>query len=114
MIDVPRADTASSRIAACIGEPARARMLYCLMDGHARTGTELAIIAGVSASTASVHLSRLRRERLVTVRAQGKHRYYSLEGPKVAAALEALTVVAGATRTRYVSNTPSRLRFART
>src|ERR1700726_1854181 len=31
------ADAAASRIAAAIGEPARARILYCLMDGHART-----------------------------------------------------------------------------
>jgi alkylated DNA nucleotide flippase Atl1 len=35
-------DLAVSRIAAAIGEPARARMLYNLMDGHARTSTELA------------------------------------------------------------------------
>src|SRR5580698_5687895 len=41
-------DTAVSRIAAAIGEPARARMLFCLMDGHARTGTELAVVANVS------------------------------------------------------------------
>lgn len=31
------ADLAASSIAAAIGEPARARMLYSLMDGHART-----------------------------------------------------------------------------
>src|SRR6266566_1635488 len=37
-------DAAISRIASAIGEPARARMLYCLMDGHARTSTELAIV----------------------------------------------------------------------
>ena len=95
MTDQHPADVGGSRIAACIGEPARARMLYCLLDGHARTSTELAIIAGVAASTASVHLARLKRERLVTAMAQGKHRYYRLEGPKIAAALEALMVIAG-------------------
>jgi DNA-binding transcriptional ArsR family regulator len=89
-------------------------MLYCLLDGHARTSTELAIVAGVSASTASVHLARLKRERLVTALAQGKHRYYSLHSPRVAAALEALTVLAGEPRERFVPNTPNRLRFART
>ncbi|HEY3784055.1 MAG TPA: helix-turn-helix domain-containing protein [Steroidobacteraceae bacterium] len=108
------ADVAGSRVAACIGEPARARMLYCLLDGHARTSTELAIVAGVSASTASAHLARLRRERLVASLAQGKHRYYRLHGPRVAAALEALMVVAGESRTRFVPSTPNRLRFART
>ena len=49
-------DAAVSAIASAIGEPARARMLYCLMDGHARTSTELAVVAGVTPSTASVHL----------------------------------------------------------
>ena len=58
-------DVEVSRIASAIGEPARARMLYCLMDGHARTSTELAMVAEVSPSTASVHLNRLKTARLV-------------------------------------------------
>src|ERR1700677_3751019 len=91
-----RTDLAVSRIAAAIGEPARACMLYCLMDGHARTSTELAIVAEVSPSTASVHLSRLKTERLVKVLVQGRHRYYSLEGPNEGSALEGLSVLAGA------------------
>lgn len=105
-----------SRVAAAIGEPARARMLCCLMDGHARTSTELAIVAEVSPSTASVHLHRLTAERLVRVAAQGKHRYYSLEGPRVARLVEGLTVVAGAGKwsAKFVSTTPNRLRAART
>jgi DNA-binding transcriptional ArsR family regulator len=107
-------DDAASRIAAAIGEPARARMLYCLMDSHARTSTELAVVAGVSPSTASVHLQRLKMERLVKVLVQGKHRYYSLEGPDVARVLEGLSVLAGGSRGRFVPNTPNRLRAART
>src|SRR5258706_6353964 len=108
------ADLAVSRIAAAIGEPARARMLYCLMDGHARTSTELAIVADVSPSTASVHLLRLKTEHLVRVLVQGKHRYYSLEGPRVASALEELSVLAGSPRGKRVPRTPVRLRAART
>jgi DNA-binding transcriptional ArsR family regulator len=107
-------DSAVSRIAAAIGEPARARMLYSLVDGHARTSTELAIAAEVSPSTASAHLNRLKTERLVKVLVQGKHRYYSLEGPNVARALEGLSVLAGGSRGQFVPNTPSRLRAART
>jgi DNA-binding transcriptional ArsR family regulator len=103
-----------SRIAAAIGEPARARILYCLLDGHARTSTELALVAEVSPSTASVHLAHLRDRGLVRVLAQGKHRYYSLEGAHTAAALEALMVVAIGRDNRFVSNTPQRLRAART
>jgi DNA-binding transcriptional ArsR family regulator len=105
---------AASSIAAAIGEPARARMLYALLDGRARTATELAALADVTPSTASVHLGRLRAERLVGVAAQGKHRYYSLGGADVADALEALSVLAGRSRDRFVPNTPMRLRAART
>src|SRR5271155_5387977 len=108
------ADAALARIAAAIGEPGRARMLLSLIDGHARTSTERAIVAEVSPSTASVHLNRLKTERLVKVAVQGKHRYYSLEGPNVAAALEGLSVLAGGSGASFVPNTPSRLRAART
>ena len=107
-------DTAVSRIASAIGDPARARILYSLSDGHARTSTELAVVAGVSPSTASAHLSRLMAERLIQVHAQGKHRYYRLEGPNVAAVLEGLSVLAGGDQSKFVPNTPDRLRFART
>ncbi len=107
-------DEAASAIAAAIGEPARARMLYCLADGRARTSTELAMVAEVSPSTASVHLQRLKTQRLVKLFAQGKHRYYSLEGANVAAALEALSVLAGGARDAFLPNTPNPLRAART
>jgi DNA-binding transcriptional ArsR family regulator len=108
------ADAAVSRIAAAIGEPPRARMLYCLVDGRARTSTELAMVAEVKPSTASVHLHRLEKERLVKVLAQGKHRYYRLAGEDVAAALEALSVLAGGFRNSFVPHTPNRLLAART
>jgi DNA-binding transcriptional ArsR family regulator len=107
-------DVAVSRIAAAIGEPARARMLYWLVDGHARTSTELAMVADVSPSTASVHLNRLKTAHLVKVFVQGKHRYYSLDGPHVAGALEGLSILAGVSRGPFVPNTPSPLRAART
>jgi len=107
-------EAAVSKIAAAIGEPARARMLYCLIDGRARTSTELAVVANVTPSTASVHLHRLKTQRLVRVSAQGKHRYYSLEGANVGTALEALSVLVGEPRDTFVPNTPSRLRAART
>jgi DNA-binding transcriptional ArsR family regulator len=107
-------DAAVSAIAAAIAAPARAQMLYCLMDGRARTSTELAMIAGVTPSTASVHLHRLKRQRLVKVITQGKHRYYSLAGTDVAATLEALGVLAGARRTTAATpEPPSAMRAAR-
>lgn len=114
-MNVEPQEPAIATIAASIGEPARARMLSCLIDGRARTSTELAVIAGVTPSTASVHLQRLKTQRLVKVFAQGKHRYYSLGGANVAAALEALSVLAGSgSRKPFVPNTPNPLRAART
>lgn len=113
-MNVERGEGDLSGVAAAIAEPSRARMLCCLMDGHARTSTELAVVAEVSPSTASVHLARLKEQRLVSVLAQGKHRYYSLASASVAAAIEALMVVAGGSRQHFVPGTPSRLRAART
>lgn len=108
------ADHHLSRVAGAIAEPARARMLCSLLDGHARTATELSVVAEVSASTASAHLTRLKDDHLVTQLAQGKHRYYQLADADVAAALEALLVVAGLPRQQFIPNTPDRLRNART
>lgn len=113
-MDVEYAESPVSGIAAAIAEPARTRILYALLDGRARTSTELAIVAEVSPSTASVHLARLRERRLLKMHAQGKHRYYSLADAQVAAALEALSVLAGQPRGAFEPNTPHRLRAART
>src|SRR5207249_2310918 len=87
-----------SKFAAAIGEPARVRILHCLLDGRARTSTELAVVADVTPSTTSVHLNRLKTERLVKVLVPGKHRYYSLHGPDVAGALETLSIIAYGSR----------------
>ncbi len=89
-------------------------MLYCLLDDRARTSTELAVIAGVNASTGSVHLSKLHEAGLVTVIAQGKHRFYRLKDAKVAGVLEGLGVLAGSSHTGFVPTTPDPLRAART
>ncbi len=108
------ADGGLARVAAAIADPARARMLGALLDGHARTSTELAVLAGVSPPTASSHLARLRERRLVETLAQGKHRYHRLAGGGVARALEALMVLADSPRPPFVPTTPARLRQART
>ncbi|NCE93516.1 helix-turn-helix transcriptional regulator [Pseudomonas sp. L13] len=107
-------DTAISRVAGAIAEPARTKMLCSLMDGHARTSTELAVIADVSASTASAHLARLKEDGLVKLHTQGRHRYFSLADAHVAQAIEALMVISRNAQTSFVSTTPSRLQLART
>ncbi|WP_215405674.1 ArsR family transcriptional regulator [Janthinobacterium sp. JC611] len=111
---VPSADMGLAQLAGAIAEPARARMLCSLLDGHARTATELAALAEVGASTASAHLSRLREDGLLSMLAQGKHRYYRLASAEVGQALEALLVVAGVAATPFTPTTPDRLRHART
>jgi DNA-binding transcriptional ArsR family regulator len=107
-------DAALSQVAGAIAEPARTKMLCALMDGHARTSTEMAVIAEVSTSTASAHLARLKDDGLITLHTQGRHRYYSLAGPSVAQAIEGLMVISRNSAKAFVPSTPTRLQFART
>lgn len=79
-----------SRVAALIGDPARASMLSALMRGQALTAAELACEAGIAPPTASAHLARLLDGGLARVRPQGRHRYYTLASAEVAALLETL------------------------
>jgi DNA-binding transcriptional ArsR family regulator len=64
-------------IAVLIGEPARAKMLWNLLDGRAYTAGELAIVADISGTSASNHLARLLGAELLKVEKQGRHRYFS-------------------------------------
>jgi DNA-binding transcriptional ArsR family regulator len=75
---------------AAIGDPSRAAMLVALMGGVSLPASELARVAGVSASTATSHLRALLGCGFVAVRAQGRHRYYTLSSEDVAAALDQL------------------------
>lgn len=81
-------------VAALIGDPARANMLTALMSGKALTATELAREAGVTAQTASSHLTKLREGGLVGMRKQGRHKYFSLASEDVAHLLESLMGIA--------------------
>jgi DNA-binding transcriptional ArsR family regulator len=82
--------------AALIAEPARAAMITALLDDRPLAAGELARLAGVSPATASAHLARLLNGGLVTMIKQGRHRYYHLAGPEVAAAMEALAHLSSA------------------
>ncbi len=86
-----------AEIAALAGEPTRAVMLHALMDARALTASELARHAGVTPQTASGHLARLAAAGLVSVAAQGRHRYHQLASPEVAAMLESIMQVAAIT-----------------
>ncbi len=95
---VPETDL--SGVAALIGEPARAAMLTALMDGLALPAGELAELSGISPQTASAHLQKLLEGELLVVESHGRHRYYRLKDETVAAALEALMVLAPAPKVR--------------
>ncbi|MGH8179288.1 MAG: ArsR/SmtB family transcription factor [Steroidobacter sp.] len=82
------------RVAALIGDHARAQTLTALLAGRALTATELANIAGVTRQTISTHLSKLRAARLIAVESQGRHRYFRLANAEVAHLLENLMGVA--------------------
>jgi DNA-binding transcriptional ArsR family regulator len=79
--------------AALIADPTRASILRSLMPDRPLAAGELARMAGVSAATASFHLAKLLEGGLIAVARQGRHRYYRLAGPEVAAAIEALGLI---------------------
>ncbi|UUX49891.1 helix-turn-helix domain-containing protein [Nisaea acidiphila] len=77
-------------IGSLIGDPARANMLTTLMSGKALTASELAAEAGITAQTASSHLSKLEGAGLLTQRKQGRHRYFAIADDEVGNLLEAM------------------------
>ena len=104
-----------ARIAALIGDSARAEVLTALMADRALTATELADIAGVTKQTISAHLAKLLDAGLIAVESQGRHRYFRLADRDVAHLLESLMNVAfraGAVRLRASPREPA-LRRAR-
>lgn len=104
-----------ARVAALLGDPARAEALTALLTDRALTATELAAIAGVTKQTMSAHLSKLLEASLVSVDQQGRHRYFRLANEDVGALLESLMGVAyrtGAVRLVSSPREPA-LRMAR-
>ena len=79
--------------AALIGDPARAAMLYALMDGRAFTAGELAQVAGITPPTASGHLAQLVTAGMLAVEPQGRHRYFRIASAEIGAILEGLMLV---------------------
>ena len=108
-----------SWIGALLADPGRAAMLWALMDGSARPAGELTMIAGLSPSAASAHLARLTEGGLLAVEVRGRHRYFRIATPDIAASIEALANVAQATAPqraapRTARTVPVDMRYART
>jgi len=109
-------DANIAAVAALIGDEARAAMLLALVTGRPLSASELAALARVRPQTASSHLAKLVRGSLLHVERQGRFRYYRVANPDVAAAIEALGVIAPTKRVRALGATIKQqaLRLART
>jgi len=79
-----------ARIGALLGDNTRARMLSTLMHGKALTASELARDAGVTAQTATTHLTKLESGGLLALRKQGRHKYFTVASEEVATLIESL------------------------
>lgn len=90
------ADASIAPVAFLLADRARATILLALADGRVLPACDLALQAGVKAPTASAHLARLVDGGLLAVERQGRHALYRLASPRVARALEALSVLAPA------------------
>ncbi len=103
-------------VAALMADPSRAAALMELTDGRALPPSELAAVAGVSRSTMSEHLAKLRDAGFVAVERGGRNRYYRLAGPELATAVEALAALAPRTEVRSLrqANRAGALGAART
>jgi DNA-binding transcriptional ArsR family regulator len=112
--------TLMTRVASLLADPARATMLWALIDGTSRPAGELAFAANVSAPSASAHLAKLVEGGLLTAEAQGRHRYYSLANAEAARLLESVASFSAAVRPRtprppaLVRTMPSQFLHART
>jgi DNA-binding transcriptional ArsR family regulator len=103
MLPGPGADGQSlARLASLLADATRAGMCLALLDGRAWTAGELAKLAGVAPSTASVHLTQLVAGGLLTEEHQGRHRYVRIASPAVAEMIEDLAgrAAPGATAAR--------------
>jgi DNA-binding transcriptional ArsR family regulator len=108
------AATDIATIAGLLADPSRATMLQALMDRRARTTGELARLAKIAPSTASEHLSRLGDGQLLLVKAQGRHRYWSLASAEVATLLETIMALTPTPKAVQSSRVSFDLSFIRT
>lgn len=81
-------------IAALVGVPTRAAMLWALADGQALPASELAFRAYLSPQTASSHLNKMVDGGLLSVEHCGRHRYYKMANAEVSQIIEHLMALA--------------------
>lgn len=107
-------ESAIAAVGAAISDISRVKILCALMDGRAWTATELGVVADISASTASSHLSKLLTSGLISVISQGKYRYFRLANDEIAKVIENLMNFSTDHVSQAKITTPQNLRKART
>lgn len=94
------------RIAGLLADPARATMVWTLIDGTLRPAGELAFAANVSAQSASAHLAKLVAGGLLCSEAQGRHRYFRIASAEAAHLIESLASFGAAIHPRKPPHPP--------
>jgi DNA-binding transcriptional ArsR family regulator len=88
------ADAAIAPVASLLADPVRDAIVMALSDGREISARDLALVAGVTAPTASAHLSKLVQAGFIGMRRESRHRFYQIIRPELAPAMEALAVLA--------------------
>ncbi|NMX94603.1 MULTISPECIES: helix-turn-helix transcriptional regulator [unclassified Pseudomonas] len=98
-----------SQIATLLADPKRTAMIWALMDGSAKPSEELAMLAGLSASSANAHLARLAAGGLLRIEARGRKRFFRMAAADVGAAVDALASTTMASMARSAPSRPAAL-----
>jgi DNA-binding transcriptional ArsR family regulator len=108
------------RAATLLADPARASILWTLIDGTTRPAGELAFAANISPQSASAHLAKLVEGGLLLGESQGRHRYFRIASPEAAELIESLASFGASISPRtprhppIVRAMPSQFLYART
>jgi DNA-binding transcriptional ArsR family regulator len=100
--------------ASLLADPTRAAIVLALMDGGSRPAKKLALDAGVTPQTASLHLKKLVAARMLAWESRGRFKHFRLAGAEVADAVEALCQLGpDAMPGRVLTAAAREIRFAR-
>jgi DNA-binding transcriptional ArsR family regulator len=94
---MPQLDAAARTLSLLVA-PVRLHLLWLAMQAETDVGT-LAQRTGVTITTASHHLAKLRLAGLITARREGRRHIYTVDDPHIVNLLTA--VVGGAVTARY-------------
>src|SRR4051812_28175429 len=94
------------RIASLIADPARAKILWTLIDGSTHPAGELAYAADISAQSTSAHPAKLVEGGLLASEVQGRHRYFRIANAQVADVIESLASLTAAIQSRASCSPP--------